>query len=91
MVPIVAEGTFLLGPRREVFGKSVSNNWAVHFYSALCFAEHLHVLPHFFFLALTLLSWPMVHQRTLQSDQCKLEDLGVPAISRLKSLLQFQV
>lgn len=50
MVPIVVEGTFLLGPRRLLFSKSVSNNsLVVCFYSALCFAEHLHVLA---------LSWP---------------------------------
>lgn len=83
IVPIVAEGTFLLGPRRLLFGKSVSNNWASHFYTALCFAEHLHVLT---LLALTRLSWPMVRGRTLYLTRCDLEDLGVPAISRFKSL-----
>lgn len=73
MVPIVAEGTSLRGPRRLLLGKSVSNNWAVHF-TALCALQSI--------LAVLLFLWPMVQERTSYLT----EDLGAPAVSRLKSL-----
>lgn len=69
MVPIVAEGTFLLGPRRPLFGKSVSNNnSAVQFYSALCFAESILSFLLFFWSSHSFVAHGP--RKNLASDKC---------------------